>query len=410
MTFFLTAYLLAALLPHAAKAKSHAPTGDLVLLDEYKTATCLDGSPGAYYIAESTSGSSNWVISLEGGGECVDLDSCSDRANTKYGSSNSYASTLQLEHTIQSTAATANPGFYDWNMVYVKYCSGDLHMGQQDPAKDESTVGGGMYFSGHNILAATIDSLTKNYNLTDSHSSTILWSGESAGGMGCFNSLDFVYDTFESALVVGVPVGGFYFSNEWVYGGTDENPAIDYIPWAFKDLKDYLNLWEAYVPSRCAVARPDAPHECLIAEGLYDSLAAPVFVVEAQTDEVVMPLHDGLPSVWAEAPYPCYNEVETCPQEILDYMLLWQRNMTSFLSPLVSNDVPKKGNLLDGLFNPACLIHTSFSNTQPLIDSMHYAEAAAKWLENPGDAKDKHLHFDECEGDTVMCNPTCETK
>lgn len=100
--------------------------------------------------------------------------------------------------------------------------------------------------------------------------------------MGCFNSLDYVYDTFPLSTVVGVPVGGFYFSNEWPYSGADDNPAIEYIPWSFTDLKDYLNLWDAYVPTRCAEAKKDAQHECIIAEGLYGSLAAPVFVVEVR--------------------------------------------------------------------------------------------------------------------------------
>ncbi|GMH68901.1 hypothetical protein TL16_g05033 [Triparma laevis f. inornata] len=298
---------------------------------------------------------------------------------------------MQMTHTIQSTSSKINPGFHDWNMVYVKYCSGDLHMGQQDT----------------NIITSTVDSLSKNFNFTDA--GTILWSGESAGGMGCFNSLDYVYDTFPLSTVVGVPVGGFYFSNEWPYSGTDDNPAIEYIPWSFTDLKDYLNLWDAYVPTRCAEAKKDAKHECLIAEGLYGSLAAPVFVVEAQTDEVVMPLHDGLPSVWASAPYPCYNSVSTCPQEILDYMLIWQRNMTAALTPLVENKEIKKGGLVDGLFNPACLIHTSFSNSQPLLDGFHYTSAAAAWVAGVGDSKEVHLHFDEC-GDAVMCNPSCDTK
>jgi hypothetical protein len=41
-------------------------------LSEHPMATCLDGTPGGYYIAPGTgSGANKWVIHTQGGGECV---------------------------------------------------------------------------------------------------------------------------------------------------------------------------------------------------------------------------------------------------------------------------------------------------------------------------------------------------
>ena len=50
-------------------------------------AACLDGSPYAFYFIPSTTGSTQWTISIEGGGWCYDEISCLQQANTSLGSS-----------------------------------------------------------------------------------------------------------------------------------------------------------------------------------------------------------------------------------------------------------------------------------------------------------------------------------
>ena len=122
-----------------------------------------------------------------------------------------------------------------------------------------------------------------------------------------------------------------------------------------------------------------------------------------------MPLHDGLPAVWNDAPYPCFNEVGACPEDILEYMRTWSLNMSSAMGLVVSNEDVKANGLLDGAFHPSCLIHTTFSHTQPMIDDLNYAAAAAAWLNGEGGgSKEAHLHIDSC--DDVMCNPSCKKK
>ena len=61
---------------------------------------------------------------------------------------------------------------------------------------------------------------------------TIIWSGDSAGGLGATDSVDWVLDFMRNTgdfkgTVYGVPIGGFYFSNDWPYKGT--NPALSLI-------------------------------------------------------------------------------------------------------------------------------------------------------------------------------------
>ena len=46
--------------------------------------------------------------------------------------------------------------FHSWNQVFIKYCSGDLHMGQQT-AQGQSLKG--LQFSGHHILDGVLHTL-----------------------------------------------------------------------------------------------------------------------------------------------------------------------------------------------------------------------------------------------------------
>lgn len=77
--------------------------------------------------------------------------------------------------------------------------------------------------------------------------------------------------------------------------------------------QQYYSLWDAFVPERCAAgALADTPWECMMANGSYSTIESPIFFVEAQTDEVVMPLHNGLPALWDNHPPQCNN---TCVRE-----------------------------------------------------------------------------------------------
>ena len=58
--------------------------------DQYPTARCLDGSPGAYYLRKGTPGNKTWVFMLEGGGLCSHKDDCTERSTTDLGSSKNY--------------------------------------------------------------------------------------------------------------------------------------------------------------------------------------------------------------------------------------------------------------------------------------------------------------------------------
>lgn len=55
----------------------------------------------------------------------------------------------------------------------------------------------------------------------------------------------------------------------------------------------------------------------------------------------------------------------------------------------------------NGVFNPACFIHTSFGPESPLIDGVDYITAFTKWLTTGAATKLQ----DSCG---ILCNPTCK--
>jgi len=60
-------------------------------LNAYPHAKCLDGSPGGFWFLPGfDSGNRKYVIHLQGGGWCMNIDSCFKRSKTMLGSSNNW--------------------------------------------------------------------------------------------------------------------------------------------------------------------------------------------------------------------------------------------------------------------------------------------------------------------------------
>ena len=119
-------------------------SGDLSLVtlnSSYASSTaalCIDGSAYAYYLRRSSSQPTKWVVFLQGGGQCVDPTSCSLRLNTPYGSSTGFLPFYTDSTNVLSTDPSQNPQFYDWNLVYMPYCSADSWGGTRTVASPDS--------------------------------------------------------------------------------------------------------------------------------------------------------------------------------------------------------------------------------------------------------------------------------
>lgn len=221
----------------------------------------------------------------------------------------------------------------------------------------------------------------------------MVWSGESAGGIASLAHLDWAQGHLgKKARLYGAPVGGFYFSNNAPYTGRD---AIVYVSWTYANLQKYVALWDAFLPSACKAAHRSDPWSCVFADQSYATVTTPLFVIEAQTDAIVMPLHDGLPPLWHDGS-TCANNITTCPPQMLEYMALWKGNMSSAISQ-VGALKPR-----DSLFHPACLVHTGFTQWGPKVTGLNFVEALGEWLSSLEEGLVKVPRFvDSCSG--VMC-------
>ncbi len=60
---------------------------------------------------------------MEGGGWCYNEDACLERSKTDLGSSKNWPSMTYLSGFL-SDDPQLNPLFYNWNMIFLKYCDG----------------------------------------------------------------------------------------------------------------------------------------------------------------------------------------------------------------------------------------------------------------------------------------------
>ena len=165
-------------------------------------ARCMDGSLGTYYIDAAIAGSvhnSSWLIHLGNGGICDTKQSCASRVHNWDASSKRYTTAKE----IKPTGLIGSNELSVWNRVHIPYCSQDLWTGRRTTASNQTW---GMYFSGHNILAAVLDDLDAQLVAATS----IVLSGESAGGIGVWPNVDWLAARYPNAHVVGAPIGGVY--------------------------------------------------------------------------------------------------------------------------------------------------------------------------------------------------------
>ncbi|HVS64897.1 MAG TPA: pectin acetylesterase-family hydrolase [Thermoanaerobaculia bacterium] len=183
----------------------------------YPEAICNDGTPAVFYVrpALTDENRDSWHIHLQGGGGCLDGQSCAERwcsVDTNFGADK--MSTLYAPE-----GGIVDPGIlrddprnpiWDWNQVLVYYCSSDSWTGRADDRELEAAgpQGGSieyrMPFHGADIVDAVLDVLQggdgplvlegeggASRSVPDlDEARRVLFSGASAGGGGVTYNAD----------------------------------------------------------------------------------------------------------------------------------------------------------------------------------------------------------------------------
>lgn len=308
-----------------------AATAPLTLLPANTLGRCLDGTRSGFYYLPGAE-SRKWTLTLFGGGECNDAPSCTSRLTSNLGSSKYFSPTMGFDSGshFANPDASENPGFAAWNHVQLPYCSQDLHMGTRSSATADTF---GLFFSGHLVLNATLSALD---GLGLAAATDILLTGDSAGGIGVWPNLDWLAARYPSARVAGAPLAGMYFF-AYPYAGPNHTESIlaSFSPQGVEVLHE---LYQPFLDADCVAAYTSAgasPSPCMLGNYSRPYVRSPVFVTEAQTDQVQLIDHDDVPPAYVNLP------------EELAYIEAWAANMSIALQPVMDPE-----NARDGGFSP----------------------------------------------------------
>jgi pectinacetylesterase len=164
---------------------------------------CGNGSQYKFFIRRT--GSPNLLFLFEGGGACWDYDTCSGRAGVlgaanPNGISDDYMTQFTAKY-VSPIVNGADPGLplrsktdlvtKDWNIVYLPYCTGDVHVGNNTVTYVDQTGANPPLVWKHNGYANTI--AAANYAKSQFPSlQKMLVTGFSAGGAATSSAYYFV--------------------------------------------------------------------------------------------------------------------------------------------------------------------------------------------------------------------------
>lgn len=242
----------------------------LTLLDpNYATqrgAFCLDGSrPGYHFDAGSGSGANNWLVHMEGGGWCETIEKCQKVKKTYKGSSDSFEKTMGFSGMLGGTQA-ANPDFYNWNRVKIRYCDQSSFTGD---SRDPKT---GLYFRGERIWQAIIDQLLAKGM---KNAQNAILSGCSAGGLAAILHCDKFRSLLPATATVKCVADAGYFIH-----GKD-------ITGAYRIENFYTQVVQLHgsqknLPASCTSR--NKPELCFFPEYVVQTMTTPLFIINAAYD------------------------------------------------------------------------------------------------------------------------------
>jgi hypothetical protein len=152
---------------------------------------CADGSQFAFWVRDADP--TKVVFWLDGGGACWDATTCAFTGGDTYSWNVSPEDAPTFENGIFDLADAANP-LADYTFVYVPYCTGDVHLGdQRREYSPELTVEHRGFVNGTTAMAF----LTEHYP----NANQIVVIGESAGSLAAPVYAGLVSDALPDARI-----------------------------------------------------------------------------------------------------------------------------------------------------------------------------------------------------------------
>ena len=171
---------------------------------------CRDGSATGIGV-RLQEGAEDLMIYLEGGGACFNGATCATNPSSFGEAEFSVLAAQRSEAGIFSMGAENPVG--DWNMVYVPYCTGDIHGGNA-PNTTVQGVTGTQQFVGHQNVERALELLDDHFR---DDPETVLLTGASAGGFGTLVNFTGVADRFAASEHVLLNDSGPIFFDDDVF-------------------------------------------------------------------------------------------------------------------------------------------------------------------------------------------------
>mmetsp|Transcript_8076 Transcript_8076/g.11736 ORF Transcript_8076/g.11736 Transcript_8076/m.11736 type:complete len:454 (-) Transcript_8076:81-1442(-) len=355
-------------------------------LQEYENATCLDGSPGMYYIQKG-SAIGKVLVMAWGGAWCdfrdtAEMDncgnardccshhgianSCSARANTSLGSSTKMENPSKWDWAcdgMTSPDAEVNPAFHDWTKIKLLYCDGASFSGLNTEAIDLN--GEKVWSRGNFIYQAVIADVKKEGKplYAGNNPTHLVLNGNSAGGLATYLHAHQWKESLPDTINIAVmPDDGFFHY-------TDKSKHLAFCPMNYNEMMK--NIFDRINPkdglSKMCLENMEKenrhPYECMFAVNALPYIEHPVFVLQSP-----------------------YDEWQTEKVVVLDE----EKNKTAFIEfgqefkQTVLDVLQSRSNSLDGIFMDSCKHHTVATDgtyyQNSMIDGMAMNEAIAKWV------------------------------
>lgn len=152
---------------------------------EPEGAVCSDGSQYKFF-ANFSRTSDNLLVSFEPGGACWDYESCTGAvhlgAANPHGIPDTHMQTWGIHTPLLLRGSPDNP-IPDWNQIFIPYCTGDIHSGNNVAVYEDPTGVGApitYHHNGHANVSAVIDWIHENFPSIP----RMFVTGCSAGGVG----------------------------------------------------------------------------------------------------------------------------------------------------------------------------------------------------------------------------------
>uniref|UniRef100_A0A2P2IIC1 Pectin acetylesterase n=1 Tax=Rhizophora mucronata TaxID=61149 RepID=A0A2P2IIC1_RHIMU len=350
-----------------------------------KGAVCLDGSPPAYHLERgSGSGINNWLVHMEGGGWCDDVETCLSRKDTYKGSSQKMKTTMGFSGILGSKQS-ANPDFHNWNRIKIRYCDGSSFTGDVEAVDPKTNI----YYRGERVWQAVIDDLLAKGM---SKAQNAILSGCSAGGLAAILHCDKFSSLLPaSARVKCVSDAGYFIHGKDISGGFHIETFFGQVVKTHGSAKN--------LPASCTSRMK--PELCFFPQYVTQTMKTPLFIINSAYDSwqiknILAPSAVDSKKAWKS----CKLDLKKCSASQLQTVQDYRMQFLSAINTGIGNSTSK------GLFIDSCYAHcqsgsqaTWLSDKSTEVDNTKMGKAVGDWFYD-------RSAFEKIDC-PYPCNPTC---